>query len=93
MKVYGLPYGLFSAIARDLFAGRSRSLLADSRSLLASLPQPPESSGEAELPAAGGCTLIYNHYQRPGLWIGFFGALLVDAVRARAAMRIICDSS
>jgi len=84
MRWYGLPRSLFGAVARDLFAGRSRSLLADSRTLIANLPQSPQISGTAELPAAGGCTLIFNHYERPGLWIGFLGSVLVDAVaRAR----------
>lgn len=84
LPAYRLPRDVLLGITRDLIRAQPRSLLADARALIAGLPNPPAIAGLEHIPALGGAVVVYNHYERPGLWIGFAGALLIDGVaRAR----------
>ncbi|MGB8644300.1 MAG: 1-acyl-sn-glycerol-3-phosphate acyltransferase [Anaerolineae bacterium] len=89
MKSYSLPLPLVAALTVDIARNRPRSLLQDSRDLLASLTPPPCIEGVEHIPASGGCAIIYNHYERPGLWIGFAGAMLITAVAQRQGDRAV----
>lgn len=42
----------------------------------------PQLSGIENVPRQGGVLLVANHYTRPGMWIGWPGALLADALHA-----------
>src|SRR5579859_7424264 len=55
-----------------------RSTLADARRMVASVPR--EIHGLEHVPAGGGFTIVANHYQRWDLWIGWEGALLMEAI-------------
>ncbi len=57
-----------------------RSLAADAAALIAATIPRPYSEGLEHMPRTGPLLVVANHYQRPGLWIGYAGALIVDAV-------------
>jgi 1-acyl-sn-glycerol-3-phosphate acyltransferase len=72
-------------VARALAAfalGRGRDLARDAEQVLAGLPVHPRATGEGHIPTAGSFVLVANHYERPGLWVGW-GALLITATVAR----------
>ncbi len=53
----------------------------------------PILNGVEYLPQSGAFIIVANHYQRPGMWIGWVGALVVEAVNAirpaRTPLRIV----
>src|SRR5438105_10496253 len=63
--------------------GRRRSLAADARGILARYGRPPRIIGAENIPADRPCILVVNHYERPGLWVGW----IVAAVSATLADR------
>ena len=68
-------------LTASLFTGwPPRSLAGDARRLLAMHQPMPQLHGLEHIPAHGAFTLIANHHQRKGLWIGWVGALLADGV-------------
>lgn len=71
---------MFVELAASLLRGESRSVLADAQCMLAGLPREPVVSGLEHVPASGGFVIVANHYQRWDLWIGWEGALLMQAI-------------
>jgi len=67
-----------------------RSLARDAAALLADITPAPRVEGMEHISAEGPLLIIANHYQRPGLWIGYAGALIAHAVweRRREEVRI-----
>jgi 1-acyl-sn-glycerol-3-phosphate acyltransferase len=78
-----MPLLYLLAMLISVLTGRRRSFSADARWLLGRLPIPPRIAGEEHVPAQGPFVVVANHYQRPGLWVGW-GALLISmAVASR----------
>ena len=71
----------FPGLARDLVQRRPRSFLADCQAMLKQVDV-TWVDGE-NVPTTGPFCLVANHYQRPGLWIGWTGALVSVAVAER----------
>lgn len=86
MTRYSVPIPLRVAVGRSLLGGRRRSLAADCAALVGGLAARPAVDGLEHIPATGPVALALNHWQRPGLWIGWLGAVVTDAVaRVRRA--------
>jgi 1-acyl-sn-glycerol-3-phosphate acyltransferase len=83
---YPLPWRIAPGLARDVWLGRQRSFAADCAAMVTRMAPPPEVSGLEHIPTAGPFALVANHYEGPGLWIGWAAALLTDAIgRVRPA--------
>jgi 1-acyl-sn-glycerol-3-phosphate acyltransferase len=63
--------------------GKRRSLARDAPRILARYGRPPRIIGAENIPADYPCILVVNHYERPGLWVGW----IVAAVSATVAER------
>lgn len=74
------PLGLLADIGSSMLRLQRRSLAADSAALIAATSPRPRCDGLEHIPSTGPLLLVANHYQRPGLWIGYAGALIADAV-------------
>ena len=74
-----LPYRQLLELALGLPGGQPRSLRGDVAAMVKQLPLPPLVQGLAHLPAHGPLVLAANHYERPGLWIGWAGATITWA--------------
>lgn len=68
----------------SIFTGWPRRSLARDVTRLLNMHTPrPLLTGQEHLPNEGAFVLVANHYQRPGLWIGWAGALLAEAIYQR----------
>jgi hypothetical protein len=63
--------------------GRRRSLAADAPRVIARYRRPPRIEGAENIPADRPCILVVNHYERPGLWVGWIVAAVSATVAAR----------
>jgi len=75
------PLRLAIGLAGALVAGSRRSFAHDVGLLEAALPHRPIVEGVENVPLTGPAVVVANHYQRPGLWIGWAGASIAGAVR------------
>ena len=75
-----IPRRLLLELTVSMLRREPRSPLADARRMLAGLPRAPIIEGLDHLPRTGPYSVIANHYQRWDLWIGWTGALLIDAI-------------
>src|SRR5947209_8732914 len=82
MARFPFPWDLLLGVIRDLPAGR-RSMLVDCAYLVSRLEPAPVIEGADLVPASGPLVIAANHYQRPGLWIGWAGAVVTLAVAGR----------
>jgi len=84
-RTHFLPLPLLADIGGSMLRLQRRSLAADAATLLAATVPTPRQEGEEHIPLAGSGPLLVvsNHYQRSGLWIGYAGALIADAVWRR----------
>ncbi len=73
-----IPRRLLLELTMSMLRGEHRSSLLDSRRMLASVPH--QITGIEHVPPSGGYTIVANHYQRWDLWIGWEGALLMEAI-------------
>ena len=71
-----LPYRNLLALSLTIARGERRSLRADSAAVVRQLRGRWQAHGVEHVPAAGSVCLVINHWQRPGLWIGWGGSLL-----------------
>ncbi|MHB1415606.1 MAG: hypothetical protein ACYC1C_10160 [Chloroflexota bacterium] len=74
----GLGFILFAIWA--LIRGRRRSLADDAQRALARLGRPLRVEGAEHVPAAAPFILVGNHFQAPGLWVGWVALAISDAV-------------
>lgn len=77
---YHIPVRWIVAMARDMALGRRRSLRADCALAVRSLPRRPKIEGLEHVPREGAFVVVFNHYQRRDLWIGFCCGLLCDTL-------------
>lgn len=77
---YRFPLRWVLAMSRDILLGRPRALRADCALAVRSLPRRPKIEGLEHVPRQGPFVVIFNHYQRRDLWIGFCCGLLCDAL-------------
>lgn len=68
------------AMGRDMLLGHPRSLRADCALAVHRFPRRPKIDGLEHMPREGPLVVVFNHYQRRDLWIGFPGALLCHAL-------------
>lgn len=80
---FRLPWRVAPGLALDVWLGRRRSFRADCAAMVARMRPGPVVSGAEHIPSSGPFVLIANHYEGPGLWIGWAAALLTDAVARR----------
>ncbi|MBX3080446.1 MAG: 1-acyl-sn-glycerol-3-phosphate acyltransferase [Anaerolineae bacterium] len=80
---YPVPFIANVVLSSSIFFGwPHRSLIYDSTFLLNTHHPRPLLTGLEHLPD-GASVLIANHYQRPGLWIGWIGAMLAVGLHSR----------
>lgn len=77
---YRLPWHIAFGLGIDVLFGRGRSFLGDCTAMVRQMQPRPRVTGLEHIPAAGPFVLIANHYEGPGLWIGWTAALLTHAV-------------
>jgi len=65
-------------------AGRPRSLARDAFLALRDVPVPPVVRGLDHIPTRGPFVVTANHYERPGLWMGWGALAISDLVPVRA---------
>jgi 1-acyl-sn-glycerol-3-phosphate acyltransferase len=91
------PLGIAYLTSRIFTSLPRRSLLQDVRWLLTAFPQPPTVEGIENVPPDGMAILCANHYQRPGLWIGWVGGIIAEAMArikpAPVPVRIVVTDS
>jgi chlorobactene glucosyltransferase len=67
-------------MGRAILTNTPRSIIEDSALSVRVMPKTPCVTGVEHIPAEGSFVLVANHYQRLNLWIGWSGALLIDAI-------------
>lgn len=77
---YHIPLRWLLAMGRDMALDRPRVLRADCALAVRMLPRRPAVEGLEHVPCSGPFVVIFNHYQRRDLWIGFCCGLLCDAL-------------
>ncbi len=82
------PLPLLAAIGGSMLRLQRRSLARDAVELLAHTVPAPRAEGLEHIPPHGAVLIVANHYQRPGLWIGYAGALIARAVWERRAEEV-----
>src|SRR5690348_16337564 len=75
-----IPRRLLAELTVSMLRGQPRDVLADARRMLRGLASPSLVTGVEHVPTHGPVVVIANHYQRWDLWIGWTGALLMDAI-------------
>lgn len=78
-----LPRKMLWDLSFAIVRNAEGSLRRDSAMIVSALGRQWVASGVEHLPASGAACLVLNHWQRPGLWIGWEGALLGWLVNQR----------
>ena len=63
---YSYPWGLFSALVRDILLLRRRDFHKDAKACIENLSAPLKISGSENIPQRGPCVITVNHYHREG---------------------------
>ena len=71
MPRYRVPLTFAAEVLGSFALGRRRDMARDCQRLLAGLPVQPRAEGQEHLPMEGSCIIVANHYERPGLWVGW----------------------
>lgn len=71
-----LPLSLVPSLSIALSRQQRHSLLSASFSVAQALAGQWEAEGVDRIPRTGAVCLVVNHWQRPGLWVGWIGGLL-----------------
>ncbi|MEP7288665.1 MAG: lysophospholipid acyltransferase family protein [Chloroflexota bacterium] len=80
---YSFPLYGFLHLSSSIFFDRpKRSFYVDANYLLNSHTPRPLLTGIENLPRDGAFLIVANHHHRAGLWIGWIGAMLVEAIYA-----------
>lgn len=79
MPRYPFPWDLVIPVGIALFSGQ-RSFGRDCTDLVRRIDPPPVVTGVEHIPRDGPVMIVANHFQRPGLWIGWAGAVLTVAI-------------
>lgn len=82
MARYPFPWDMVVPVGVAMLSGR-RSFLADCSDLVGRIDPPPLVTGVEHVPIQGPVMIVANHFQRPGLWIGWAGAVLTVAIGRR----------
>lgn len=82
MARYPFPWDLVIPVGIGLFKG-NRSFGLDCADLVGRIVPPPLITGMEQIPIDGPVMVVANHFQRPGLWIGWAGAVLSVAIGQR----------
>jgi len=83
---YPTPFWELARIGASMVRGRRRSVGADSAAILRLVHPPPRAIGTEHIPDDGPFVVVANHYQRPGMWVGWGGMVVNAAVyRTRRA--------
>jgi hypothetical protein len=95
---YSIPPLVIAYLTLRIFTGRPQRPMAWDAAWARQMHTPsPTISGIEHIPRTGGVLIVANHYQRPGMWIGWGGGLIADAVNgvrpARAPVRIVVTDS
>ena len=83
---YPAPFLMLFHIGASMVRGQRRSAGADSAAILRLVHPPPRAIGTEHIPDDGPFVVVANHYQRPGMWVGWGGMVVNAAVyRTRRA--------
>ncbi len=85
---YRLPRRWFLEMGQAILFKQHRPIYEDAALMMKQLPKPSCVRGAEHIPASGSFVVVCNHYQRLDLWIGWSGAILIDAIAHRRAMTI-----
>lgn len=88
MPVYRIPMRRLLQAVAYMARSRPRDLGADFKYLIPELPVSPVVRGSEYLPRDGTFVLVANHYERPGLWMGWSGMVVARAIREHTGRRI-----
>lgn len=77
---YRLPWPIAVGLGVDVVSGRPRSFVNDCTAMVRQMRPRPRVTGIEYIPSAGPFVLLANHYEGPGLWIGWPAALLTHAI-------------
>jgi 1-acyl-sn-glycerol-3-phosphate acyltransferase len=77
---YRLPITRLLQAAGYMLVNRPRNIGSDFRFLIHRLPRGSSVEGSEHLPETGPYLLVANHYERPGLWMGWSGIVAARAV-------------
>jgi len=88
LSTYRIPVYRFLQAGWYAARGEPRSLGDDFRYLIRNLPAAPILTGVVNLPASGSFVLVANHYERPGLWMGWSGMIVARAVHEHTRRRL-----
>lgn len=79
MVRYPFPWDLLVRVAVALPSG-GVDLVEDARAVVSRMSPQPNVQGTEHIPPTGPAVVAANHYQRPGLWIGWPGATITVAM-------------
>jgi 1-acyl-sn-glycerol-3-phosphate acyltransferase len=85
---YRIPLRNFVQAGWYMALGKPRNLGHDFRYLAGKLPVAPVISGTQYLPASGPYVVVANHYERPGLWMGWSGMIAARVVYEHSERRL-----
>lgn len=85
---YRIPIYRFIQAGYYTLRRRPRNLGSDFKYLRRNLPQPPVVEGAQHLPRSGPFVVVANHYERPGLWMGWTGMIMAHALLEHTGRRI-----
>lgn len=77
---FHLPWNLAFGLGADVLAGKERPFLGDCTAMVRQMQPRARVTGLHHIPRSGSFVLLANHYEGPGLWIGWTAALLTHAV-------------
>ena len=75
-----MPFWQLLRIGVSMARGQPRSVGADSAAILRLVHPPPRAIATEHIPGDGPFVVVANHYQRPGMWVGWGGMVVNAAV-------------
>jgi len=86
---YKIPPLRFASVSSSIFTGfPRRDLSRDATDLLDSHRPRPVITGQEHIPRTGAVLFVANHHHRKQMWIGWCGALLIEAINQVRPARV-----
>lgn len=85
---YRIPLSRLAQAGLFMLQGRPRSLGADFKWLTSDLPVSPVVRGSDNIPTSGPYVVAANHYERPGLWMGWSAMIVARTIYEHTGERL-----